>query len=49
MFSHPNLSKPPPLEGASEVLDLLSIATDIINDFTTIAGFLSSLGIGGTS
>jgi hypothetical protein len=43
---------PPPLEGrgrASQVLELLSIASDIINDFTAITGFLSSLGLGGTS
>jgi len=43
---------PPPLEGrgrASEVFDLLSIATDIISEFTAITGFLSSLGFGGTS
>jgi hypothetical protein len=43
---------PPPLEGrgrASEVFDLLSIATDLISDFTAITEFLSSLGLGGTS
>ena len=43
---------PPPPEGrgrASEVFDLLSIATDIISEFTAITGFLSSLGLGGTS
>lgn len=47
------VEKPPPsLEGrgrGSKVFDLLSIATDIIGEFTAIIGFLSSLGLGGTS